>query len=403
MTISGNTIAHEALVDQNARDYRRLIQRMLQGNEFVAAGGTGSGGVARSGDLLVAQRAAGANMSVDVAIGGALVGANSGATGYSATAGSWWGFNDAVLNIPISASDPVNARIDLIGIAFRDAEYAGATNDCQLTVITGTAAGVPAEPSIPATYHGWVTLARVDVAALAASIVNGNITDRRKRLSALGGVVPVANAADLAAITSPWEGLCAIDMANDIAYNYDGAAFVALGQYARAWSIITDTLNGGTATFDFTSIPQTFTHLELVLIARGNGAAASNGVCGQINNDGGALYDTTRYGWDSGAGAVGSALYTANTFLYLGDVTGNTATAARAGTARITAPHYRNTSFEREFLWASGTFDATVHQSAFSGGAHYRSTTAVSRITLSANAVGTGYLAGSRCTLIGIR
>lgn len=399
MTISGNTIAHEALTDQNARDYRRLMQRMLQGYEFVAAGGTGSGGVARSGDLAVGQRGAGANMSVDVSLGAALVGANSGATGYSATAGSWFGFNDATLNIPITAADATNARIDLVGIAFRDAEYAGATNDCQLTVITGTAAGVPAEPSIPATYHGWVTLARVDVAALATTVVTGNITDRRKRMTALGGVIPVGSAADLAAITSPWESMCAVDMANDIAYVYDGAAFVPWGQYGRAWSVITDTLLGGTGAIQFASIPQTFTHLSLMLSLRASGAVGSDAALIRFNADSG-----NNYSYELGQG-FGNGPPTSNaqgnvSAGRIGSVAGSTGTASHFGSYHAWIAQYR-AAIRKTVVVIGGSVDNAAglfySEQAITT---WQNTAAITQIDIISAA---SWLALSRATLIGMR
>ena len=204
MAIVGNTIAHENLVDQNAVDYRRLIWKTLQGYEFATTPGTGSGAVARSGDCLVSQRAAGANMSVDVAAGFIMAGVALGATGYDATAGTWVGMNDAVVNVPITASSATNPRIDRIGFGIRDTQYSGAVNDGQITVITGTPAGVPVAPTVPVTYIAWVDLATVAVAALSVTVVNANITDTRRRSSALGGITVCTSTTRPA--TSLWTG-----------------------------------------------------------------------------------------------------------------------------------------------------------------------------------------------------
>lgn len=208
----------------NAREYRRLLERLM-GYDVVATPGTGSGGIFRSGDLAVSQRGAGANMSVDVALGAAYVDNNASSTG-----GGYFVYSDAVVNVPITASDPTNPRKDLIGVAVRDTEYAGATNDAQVTVITGTAAGVPSEPSVPATYHGWVTLALVDVAAAAASITNANITNRRRTMTALGGTIVVDTEATLPT-TNLWNGMVALVLAHS---SYNNAA-VVVARIGGAW------------------------------------------------------------------------------------------------------------------------------------------------------------------------
>lgn len=175
----------------NARELRRQFDRLMMSWDVrthggSASSGTGNGGVCRhygaatTGDLAVIQRAAGANMSVDVLLGGAMVGGTE-----SAHQGEYFVYNDASANVVITAADGSNPRKDLIGIQIRDTEYSGANNDARILVITGTAGAVPAEPSVPANF---VTLALVDVPAAAASIVTGNITDRRRTIAALGGV-----------------------------------------------------------------------------------------------------------------------------------------------------------------------------------------------------------------------
>lgn len=128
-------------------------------------------GITDASALAVSQRGAGANMSVDVAAGQAVVaGDDSGAQGKY---GVW---NDATKNLTISASDPTNARYDLVVARVKDAFYSGASNAFSLEIITGTPAGSPAEPSLP---NNCLKLASVSVAAGATSITNANITDAR--------------------------------------------------------------------------------------------------------------------------------------------------------------------------------------------------------------------------------
>lgn len=216
----------------HARHLRRINER-LKGWDIRTAGGlattgTANGGVARyfgsatTGDLSVQQRGAGANMSVDVLLGMALVGGTE-----SAHQGDYAVYNDATVNVVISAADAVNPRIDIIVVRVRDTEYSGGTDNATIEVVTGTPAGVPAEPTIPA---NCLSLARVDVAALAGSITNANITDRRRALSSLGGLTQCTSA------TRPSvnlrETMAIGETDTDRLAHYDGSAWIRTGWYS---------------------------------------------------------------------------------------------------------------------------------------------------------------------------
>lgn len=101
----------------------------------------------------VSQRGAGANMSVDVAVGQVRV-------------GGYFPFVTAVTNVTITAADATNPRWDLISVDRNGA----------LTATAGTAASNPTMPSIPA---NSIVLAAVYVPANATSIVNNQIIDKR--------------------------------------------------------------------------------------------------------------------------------------------------------------------------------------------------------------------------------
>lgn len=170
----------------DAHDYRRLLGRLLGWDNATAGGtpteGTGNGGVTRPGDFAVTQRSAGANMSVDVAAGGVVVWGTE-----NSNQGAYFAYNDAVLNVVIQAAHLTLARKDLVGVQIRDSEY-GATgsNDARVVVITGTAGASPAEPAVP---ENFVTLALVDVPAADTAISTSQVTDRRRRVTALGGLI----------------------------------------------------------------------------------------------------------------------------------------------------------------------------------------------------------------------
>lgn len=130
-----------------------------------------SEGIVGSTDLAVTQRAAGANLSVDIAKGAAWV---LGDTNVDAQP-CYRVYNDDVVNLGISP-DPSNPRKVLIVAQMTDETFAGTGRNWALVAIHGTPAASPAEPALPASA---LPLALVDVAAAAVSISNANITDRR--------------------------------------------------------------------------------------------------------------------------------------------------------------------------------------------------------------------------------
>lgn len=136
-----------------------------------------SQGVVNTGDYLVAAHGT-PNMTVDVASGFAVV------TGTQAAAqGAYQVYNDATVSVAITASDPTNPRIDIICLSIQDAQYSGGSNQAVLQAIAGTPAGSPVAPSAPA---NSLILAQVAVAALATTIVGGNVTDKRTLCGGLG-------------------------------------------------------------------------------------------------------------------------------------------------------------------------------------------------------------------------
>lgn len=84
-------------------------------------------------DLRVRQRAAGANMSVDVGSGVAWIMGDE-----SLQQPRYRVYNDATKNVTVSAADATNPRIDLVIAEVRDAVFSGAFNDWRLRVVAGT-------------------------------------------------------------------------------------------------------------------------------------------------------------------------------------------------------------------------------------------------------------------------
>lgn len=144
-------------------------------------------GVVAADDLKVSQRAAGANLSVDVAVGDAFVGIES--AGYG---GKRYCRNQAISNsgTPGSASAPDwastfttpdagNPRVDRVVLTARDSSIDGAgAYDCVLRVIAGTAtagatlANLTGAAAVPA---NSLLLANVLLGAGATTIPDANI------------------------------------------------------------------------------------------------------------------------------------------------------------------------------------------------------------------------------------
>lgn len=151
-------------------------------------------GVTLADDLKVTQRAAGANMSVDVAAGQAAIRGTS-----IARQGTYIVVNTATENVPLSAAHATLPRIDLVVARVFDKQVDGGTEYAwRPVVVTGVAATTPVAPTAPATS---IRLAEVSVAAAAVSVVAANITDRRQLNMA--GTVPAWQARQGGGATVP--------------------------------------------------------------------------------------------------------------------------------------------------------------------------------------------------------
>lgn len=140
--------------------------------------------------LSVSQRGAGANMSVDVAIGDAIIPRSDATYGHPS-------FNDAVYNQAITTADVSNPRRDIVVmyIDYGQTPSTGVSNNTngvvKIAVIAGTPAGSPSDPSNAAIQSAvgasnpYIKLARVRVAAGASSITNSVIDDLRLLASGL--------------------------------------------------------------------------------------------------------------------------------------------------------------------------------------------------------------------------
>jgi hypothetical protein len=131
-------------------------------------------GIIAPGDFLVAPRAAGANMSVDVAPGKIVI-AGTDITGQ----GKYVGRLKNTVNVPITAAPGAGlTRITRIVARIQDATVIGGANNLMTveTPVDGTPGSTPTYPGVPASAF---LLADLTVASGTAAITAGLIADRR--------------------------------------------------------------------------------------------------------------------------------------------------------------------------------------------------------------------------------
>jgi hypothetical protein len=149
--------------------------------------------------LAVSERGAGANMSVDVSVGSAIVeGANTDQGKYLAKIAGATSFN-----VPLDAADVSNPRIDELYVVVQDDGYDSSGNVVpRLAVRDGTPASSPSAPGPDGAWDAYLLLATVAVAANETQIEDADITDDRVFAAAAAGTVQTASIADDAVTTA---------------------------------------------------------------------------------------------------------------------------------------------------------------------------------------------------------
>lgn len=129
-------------------------------------------GVVTQGALAVSVRSEGANMSVDVAAGKAIVVGDD-----QSGQGSYLCNSTSKVNLPVGAAPGSNSRIDLVILRVRDGDVTGgAANDFVLEVVPGAVAVAPVPAALPASA---IALGHVLVAAGTLSVTASMLTDVR--------------------------------------------------------------------------------------------------------------------------------------------------------------------------------------------------------------------------------
>lgn len=343
-----------------------------------------------AGELRVAQRAAGANMTVDIAPGRCVINGEQ-----VADQGRYLCRSTAVENRAVAPAPASGSRTDLVVARVYDSTVAGVRDELALEVITGPAGG-----AVPATPSDAVVLAEIAVAAGTASITDAMITDRRRtttpavphsRLIDAKGDLLVGSADDTLARLAP-SGVVGRVLTEDPAEPLGvkwatGAAggMEPLGEVnlAAAASII-----------EFTAIPQTYAHLMLVGQLRGTAATLQVDPYLRVNGSAAASYT---YHLARFTGTTSTITSTAGSSTWHDvRVLGGNAAAGLFSTYRVFLPNYANATFQPAVdIVAQDYLDNTLL------GGHFASAVAVTAISL---ALASGsYAAGSRVSLYGLK
>ena len=184
---------------------------------------------------------------------------------------------------------------------------------------------------------------------------------------------------------------------------------VASGNYPRVTnsyeSIATTTVGaGGTSTITFSSIPSTFKHLQVRLLARGTNASNSVDVFIKYNGStstyyrGHQLYGEGTTAYASADSATGSG--------YAAYIQGSANTASAFGAAVIDILDYANTNKNKTVRWLQG-YDTNGTVAGYGGfvdliSGSWMNTAAINSITLEVDG-SRSYTQYSQFTLYGVR
>jgi hypothetical protein len=135
--------------------------------------------------------------------------------------------------------------------------------------------------------------------------------------------------------------------------------------------------SGGVSSFDFTSIPSTYTDLLVKLSGRSSRSAIFDSVKATMNSNTSSY--TNRYLEGSGSSAVSGTLYT--TSFFLGECVGSTATSNTFGSLDWYIPNYRSSNNKSASTDAVSENNATTAYAALVANL-WSNTTAVTSLSL---------------------
>jgi hypothetical protein len=163
----------DAALNFSAQELRQMTRALLTN----ATGVGGQQGVLTASNFTVTQRAAGANLSVDVASGLAFV------VGDDVTSqGTYQVWNDATINVVTPNPPGSGTQVHRLILQVQDKLSYGVWTGYQaaLTILADTGSGTPAEP------NSAITLAFISISSVQTSVQNAQITDYRQRVGPIG-------------------------------------------------------------------------------------------------------------------------------------------------------------------------------------------------------------------------
>lgn len=187
--------------------------------------------------------------------------------------------------------------------------------------------------------------------------------------------------------------------------NAGGAWSTPSASAGGALSVIADHVTGagGEASYTFSSIPGTFTHLLLLGMVRSDAAGVNQtDIWLRFNGDTAGNYSSVEVGANNVAQVGGSYVATGATKMQMGLMTAATAPAGSFAPLRLEAPNYASTTPQKAFLGMSGFRRSTTtgDEFVFQGAGFWLNTAAITSITVlpaSGNLV-----QNSRLTLYGL-
>ena len=149
-----------------------------------------------------------------------------------------------------------------------------------------------------------------------------------------------------------------------------------------AWELISTTTLGGAGTIDVSSISGAYNDLIIVGLLRGADGGGSDNLFVRVNNDSGANYTRNIFS-AQGNGVAVTSVADSPTGFKIASMPAAGATANRFGAIELTIYGYASTTWTKVAEWRYWGMGATVTSALLNrGGAHWNSTAAINRITV---------------------
>lgn len=205
-----------------------------------------------------------------------------------------------------------------------------------------------------------------------------------------------------AAITSPTEGMVVYLADSDTLWFYSGSTWKPVSYH----KIASTTLGSAAASITFSSIPQTYNHLQLIINGKSSSATNFDSVLLRFNGDSTAGYSRYDQGASNTAGGGSANVpYTetnAQTSINIGDIYGQTIVDTRVGGHIVCdIPFFTDTTFAKHTLSRQRALIGTGAWIATDRGGGWFSANAINQIGLTLSSAA-NFVTGTRADLIGI-